>query len=138
MTKPKIIKEIKCASDRGRYVVFGNKYIQFSAEITSFGDGTMHVQIIEEEEFENFYCNEESRYHWSKLKRLGFLEGHFYMFENDCVCNWKNEAVLEINGHFDLFDYQDSYYPTLIIVPRKWYKTKWKVLRESRYQKDHC
>lgn len=130
---PKILKEIKCASDRGGYVVFGNRYMRYSAKVTSFGDGIITVQIIDENEFNKFYRNEDSRYHYSRIKRLGFLEGHYYMFDSDCSSNVKDDAVLEIKGHFELYDYQDSYNPTLVIVPRKFYKTKWKVIRESEY-----
>lgn len=111
--KKENIKIIKCNSDRGGKVLFGNRYLKFLAKVTSGGDGEIKVGILSSySDWE--HMRNDSRFDYSHTKTLGNLDGHFYMYRSDCD---RDNPIVEFKGEFQIIDCLDEYEPTIIVVP---------------------
>lgn len=136
MKETLLFPTIYCASDRGGCVSFGNRYWQYIANVTSFGDGRIKVKVIHYDEWRKLR-NTDGRFEYDKIRNLGTLEGHFYLYDNDCSHGRKDDAIMEFKGTFYLYDFMDSYDPTLyIITGLNIFKEKYiiKQIKTSKYQ----
>lgn len=106
------MKTFTVYSDCGGAVHFGSaneKDTKFGCLYypTTFGDGEIKVIVCTNKEHTDNYVKKDN-----KGRFFGVIKGRFHLYEDDCT----NEVLATFEGEYYLYDMQDAYDPTVLMV----------------------